>query len=100
MSSPPERGARSPLSTRLRRSASLVAAALLAVLASGDDLGGAPTKPTSEFHFVRMFYHDGALGRSYRGFGDRSWTVDYPEAEFHFHLGVSPCASTSIAAVS
>ena len=90
MSSPPERGARSSLWARLGRSASLVAAALLAVLASGDDLGGAPTKPTSEFHFVRMFYHDGALGRSPTGgFGDRSWTVDYPEAEYHFHLGVS-----------
>ena len=90
MSSPPERGSRSSLWARLGRSGSLVAAALLAVLASGDDLGGAPTKPTSEFHFVRMFYRDGGVGRAYGfGYGNRSWTVDYPEAEYHFHLGVS-----------
>jgi len=89
MSSQPAGGARGSLWARLGRHWSLVAGALLALLASGDDLGGAPAKPTSEFHFVRMFYHDGALGRSYRGFGDRSWTTDYPEAEVHFHLGVS-----------
>jgi uncharacterized protein DUF4159 len=88
MSSPPASGTRSSLWARLGRIGSLAAAALLAVLASGDDLNGAPTKPTSEFHFVRMFYHDGALGRSFRGV-DRSWTTDYPEAELHFHLGVS-----------
>src|SRR4051812_5044639 len=88
MSSPLAGAARSSLAKRIAGRVSIVAAALLALLASGDDLGGAPAKPTSEFHFVRMFYHDGALGRSYRG-GDRSWTTDYPEAEFHFHLGVS-----------
>jgi len=88
MSSPPARGARSSLWARVGRHWSLVAGALLALIAAGDDLGSAPAKPTSEFHFVRMFYHDGAYGRSYRGL-DRSWTTDYPQAEFHFHLGVS-----------
>ena len=60
------------------------------MLAYGDDLGGTPTKPTSEFRFVQIFYRDGGVGRAY-GFGyrNRSWTVDYPEAEYHFHLGVS-----------
>src|SRR5262245_28381958 len=72
---------------RIGRRRSLAAGALLALVAAGDDLGGAPTMPASEFHFVRMFYRDGAGYR--RGFGDRSWTVDYPEAEYHFQLGVS-----------
>jgi hypothetical protein len=81
MSSPLERGARRSLWARLGRSGSLVAAALLAVLASGDDLGGAPTKPTSEFHFVRMFYRDGGVGRAY-GSGTATeagpWTIPRP----------------------
>ena len=38
----------------------------------------APDWPTSEFHFVRMYYRDGGYSR---GWGDGSWTVDYPEAE-------------------
>ena len=54
MSSPRGSGATSELSGRLTRRLPLVAAALLALLAAGDDLGGAPTKPLSEFHFVRM----------------------------------------------
>jgi hypothetical protein len=59
---------------------------LLALAAAGDEYGYAPDWPTSEFHFVRMVYRDG--GHS-GGFGDRSWTVDYPDAEYHFQMGVS-----------
>jgi hypothetical protein len=64
----------------------LVACGLIGVAATGDELGYAPDWPTSEFHFVRMYYRDGGYSR---GWGDRSWTVDYPEAEHHFQLGVS-----------
>jgi hypothetical protein len=47
---------------------------------------GAPEWPTAEFHFARMIYSDGYFGR---GRGARgSWTVDYPEAEYHFLKGV------------
>jgi hypothetical protein len=56
---------------------------LATLAAAGDDLNGAPSWPTEEFHFVRMFY-DGA-GRWGRG----GWTTDWPEAEEHFWLGVS-----------
>lgn len=45
---------------------------------------GAPEWPTAEFHFARMIYSDGYFGRGGRG----SWTVDYPEAEYHFLKGV------------
>jgi hypothetical protein len=58
---------------------------LLALTAAGDDLNGAPSWPTNEFHFTRMFYN----GNSYeRGWGGGSWTTDYPEAEYHFTMGV------------
>lgn len=57
-----------------------------ALAASGDEFG-APDWPTAEFHFTRMQYADGYYGRG-RGWGG-SWTVDYPEAEFHFLKGVS-----------
>ena len=41
------------------------------------------------FHFVRMVYRDsGMYGRWGRG-GEGHWTVDFPEAEYHFHMGVS-----------
>jgi hypothetical protein len=58
----------------------------LALAAAGDDLNGAPSWPTNEFHFTRMYYN----GNSYdRGWGGGSWTTDYPEAEYHFTMGVS-----------
>jgi hypothetical protein len=56
---------------------------LTALVASGDDLNGAPSWPTEEFHFVRMYYD--SVGRWGRG----GWTTDWPEAEEHFWLGVS-----------
>jgi hypothetical protein len=78
---------RSKLASRI----AAAGAVLVAVAASGDDLGGAPTWPDSEFHFVRMYYSDGGGGGygRFRGGGyGGSWTVDYPEAEYHFTMGV------------
>ena len=57
--------------------------ALTALVAAGDDLNGAPSWPTEEFHFVRMYYDSGG-GRWGRG----GWLTDYPEAEYHFTMGV------------
>ena len=54
-------------------------AVLAAVTAAGEDLNGAPSWPTNEFHFTRMYYNGGG-----RGWGGGSWTTDYPEAEYHF----------------
>ena len=55
---------------------------LTALVAAGDDLAGAPSWPTDEFHFVRMYYDSG--GRWGRG----GWRTDYPDAEYHFTMGV------------
>jgi hypothetical protein len=51
--------------------------------AAGDDLMGAPSWPTSELHFTRMYYNDG--GMSWRG---GSFRTDFPEAEHHFTKAV------------
>ncbi len=59
---------------------------LLCLVAAGDDLNGAPSWPTNEFHFTRMYYGSGGYGYGRRGGG--SWTTDYPEAEYHFTMGV------------
>ena len=62
--------------------AAVLAAALAA---SGDEFGAlAPRWPTSEFHFARLAYPEGGYGSGWRG----SWTVDYPEAEYHFTQGI------------
>jgi hypothetical protein len=60
------------------------AAVLAALTAAGDDLNGAPSWPTDEMHFTRMYYQGGG-----RGWGGGSWTTDYPEAEYHFTKAVS-----------
>jgi hypothetical protein len=39
----------------------------------------------SEFHFARLVYRDSGRGR---GFGNRSWTTDMPEAEHFFMQGL------------
>ncbi len=39
----------------------------------------------AEFHFARLVYRDGGRGR---GFGNRSWTTDMPEAEHFFMQGL------------
>jgi hypothetical protein len=65
----------------------------LALAAAGDDLNGAPSWPTNEFHFTRMFYN----GNGYdRGWGGGSWTTDYPEAEYHFTMGVGRLSRVDI----
>jgi hypothetical protein len=49
--------------------------------------GNAPVDPDgSEFHFARLIYRDGNSGR---GFGNRSWTTDMPEAEHFFMEGLT-----------
>ena len=65
------------------------AALLLAALAAFGDEFGAPEWPTAEFHFTRLIYSDGYYGRGRGGGRGGSWTVDYPEAEYHFLNGVS-----------
>jgi len=71
--------------TRLSFKVVLAAAVMLATLgAAGDDLRGAPSWPTDEFHFARMYYH--GTGGGWRG---SSFDTDYPEAEYHFTQGVS-----------
>ena len=62
----------------------VVAATLTALAAAGDDLMGAPSWPTEEFHFTRMYYN--GFGGGWRG---SSFDTDYPEAEEHFTRGVS-----------
>jgi Domain of unknown function (DUF4159) len=71
--------------TRLGRKVLLAGAAALAALAVlGAELSGAPSWPTEEFHFARLYYD--SIGRGWRGGG--SFRTDYPEAEYHFTLGV------------
>ncbi len=60
------------------------ASALTALVAAGDDLRGAPSWPTEEFHFTRMYYN-GAGGGWGRG---GTFDTDYPEAEQHFTFGI------------
>ncbi len=71
---------------------SIFALVLIALTAAGDEYGYAPDWPSNEFHFVRMVYRDGGYGRA----GRPSWTVDYPEAEYHFHMGVSRLTKVDI----
>ena len=60
-----------------------IALAVTTLMAAGDDLNGAPSWPTEEFHFTRMYY-DGGGG----GWGRGGWLTDYPDAEYHFTMGV------------
>jgi hypothetical protein len=55
-------------------------------------------QPLAEFHMARMIYRDG--GASNRGrYGLRRgwWAIDYPEAELHFHGGVTRLTNVSMA---
>jgi hypothetical protein len=65
---------------------------ITALGASADDLVGAPSRPAEEFHFTRMYY-DG-YGGGWRG---STFDTDYPEAEYHFWLGVSRLTRVGIA---
>jgi hypothetical protein len=66
---------------RLERLAvAAVIAAMLPALANDARTGAAD----AEFRFTRLQYSDARGSRSWRG----AWTVDYPEAEYHFKQGV------------
>lgn len=63
-------------------------------------LGNAPWHPSreeqnakgpSEFTFVRTIYHSGLSG-----WRDGSWAVDYPEADYHFIIGVRDWSGTNL----
>ena len=58
-------------------------------------LSGRPEKKPSnlrgEFTFVRMMYHSPFGGRR-----DGSWAVDFPEADYHFIIGIRDWAGTNL----
>jgi len=56
-----------------------------AATAQGDDAGGPPPWPGAEFEFARLVYTDPGSW----DFSDCSCSVDWPEAEQFFGLGVS-----------
>ncbi len=61
-----------------------------------DDVNG--TDPTAEFHMARMVYADGgAASRGRYGFRRGWWAIDYPEAEIHFHGGVTRLTNVKMA---
>lgn len=54
--------------------------------------------PEAEFHMARMIYADGgARGRGRYGLRRGWWAIDYPEAEIHFHGGVSRLTNVNMA---
>ncbi len=64
-----------------------------------DEVDGA--NPTAEFHMARMVYDDGgARNRGRYGLRRGWWAIDYPEAEIHFHDGVSRLTNVNMAADS
>ena len=74
------------------RCCAAIALAVTTLMAAGDDLNGAPSWPTEEFHFVRMYYDNGGGGRWGRG----GWLTDYPDAEYHFTMGVGRLSRVQI----
>ena len=60
------------------------ATAFTALTASADETDLLGVWPEHEFEFARMVYSDNGVG--WQG---GSWRVDFPEAEFFFHKGVS-----------
>jgi hypothetical protein len=67
------------------------------VLAQDDDAVD-EMNPTAEFHMARMVYADGGAGRRGRGGFRRGWwAIDYPQAELHFHGGVSRLTNVDMA---
>ena len=55
-------------------------------------------KPEAEFHMARMIYQDGgARSRGRYGLRRGWWAIDYPEAEQHFHGGVSRLTNINMA---
>lgn len=79
---------------------SCLAVLLWAAPAVAQDDVDAPN-PTAEFHMARMVYQDGgARGRGRYGFRRGWWAIDYPEAEIHFHDGVTRLTNVRMAADS
>ena len=72
------------------------------VVAAPDDASIKETRnlPSSEFHFTRLVYND--YGSASFGFrrGRGSWTVDMPDAEFHFSQGLSRLTRVNVEPVS
>jgi len=64
----------------------LAALALAALTARGDDGRPGEQWPGNEFEFARLVYDD--AGTCIWGW-DPCWTVDWPDAEYFFHKGVS-----------
>jgi hypothetical protein len=55
-------------------------------------------EPEAEFHMARMVYADGGSGnRGRRGFRRGWWAIDYPDAEIHFHGGVTRLTNVEMA---
>jgi hypothetical protein len=63
---------------------STVVGVLIAIAAIASDYGDAAGWPAAEMQFARLFYSE---QRGF-GYGGTSWTVDYPDAEYHFTEGV------------
>ena len=60
--------------------------------------GGLLMEPEAEFHMARMIYADGGVsGRGRYGFRRGWWAIDYPDAEIHFHGGVSRLTNVDMA---
>lgn len=87
--------------------ARLASPALLRSLALGVGLAASlfvvaaepgPMDPLAEFHMARMVYSDGgANGRGRFGWRRGWWAIDYPQAEMHFHGGVSRLTNVEMA---
>ena len=71
--------------SRQLRASIAAASAVIAIAAAGNNFDDGPAWPTAEMQFARLFYSE---QRGY-GYGGSSWTVDYPDAEYHFTEGVS-----------
>ncbi len=81
-----------------------IAAGLLCALAGGAASSQMGTleratngdSPDAEFHMVRLVY--GGLGQGgFRGFRNRWWAIDYPDAEIHFLPALSRLTNLSVA---
>ncbi|MGV3590168.1 MAG: DUF4159 domain-containing protein [Gammaproteobacteria bacterium] len=63
-----------------------------------DNSAASDMDPAAEFHMARMVYADGgARGRGRYGFRRGWWAIDYPEAELHFHGGVTRLTNVNMA---
>ena len=68
-----------------KRWAATALIAAMSLTARGQPSESLSQWPEHEFSFARLIYYD--IGG--RSFGGSAWSVDYPEAEYFFHKGVS-----------